>query len=77
MKIESKATLGRCWRLVLKLEKPNGEIHYRQSGFCADNINARKKMEYFNRYIAFEDKAIGFITTECKRPEWWIESEKV
>ena len=59
------------------MEQQDGSILYRESGFCADSVNAREKMAYFNQYLACEDKATGFEMSETILPEWWKESERV
>ena len=64
------------WKLKLKMKQEDGSILYRDSGFCADSINAREKMEYFNKYLACNDIAVGFIMRKTTLPEWWKESER-
>lgn len=63
------------WKLELKVQGVNG-LHYRETGFCADSINARAKLEFFNDNIAMGEKAIGFVMYETTLPEWWKESER-
>tara|TARA_R100000664_G_C2641192_1_gene66113 strand:- start:99 stop:344 length:246 start_codon:yes stop_codon:yes gene_type:complete len=75
---ESTRTMkAKGYRLKLKMEQHNGSILYREYGYCADSNNAREKMNYFNQYLAYGDKAIGFLMSETTLPEWWKASERV